>query len=163
MKKAGDLLSSFFDERTLATASGYSELFSAWRMLVGERIAAHSRIVELEHEMLIVEADHPGWIQVLQIKQADILSNARKRFPELSIHGISLKLAKSGSFPEVNLNVDIKSPTGDENIIEESISEKNNNLETNSVFDRIDDESFKETLKRLEKGIQERSGKNKGR
>ncbi|GAB1482302.1 hypothetical protein MASR2M78_11170 [Treponema sp.] len=161
MKKAGDLLNAFFDEQTLTKAGAYSELFSAWRSLVNERIAAHSKIVELERDILIVEADHPGWIQVLQFKQADILKAAQKRFPDLSIHGISLRLARSTGYSEIK-EQDIE-PKNEEPRDTELPLETEKVSTSGSAFDRIDDDSFKETLKRLEKGIKERARQNKGR
>ena len=67
MKKAGELLGSFFDQSLMRSAQAYSEFFSAWKRIVGDHLAAHSRIVELEKTVLVVEADHPGWIQLIQM------------------------------------------------------------------------------------------------
>lgn len=96
MKKAADLLGAFFDENTLKSARGYSQLFSAWRSIAGERISAHSRIAELDKTILLIEADHPGWIQIIQIQQASLLEAVRTRFPELAITGLALRLQRDG-------------------------------------------------------------------
>jgi hypothetical protein len=95
MKKAGDLLAAFLDERMMETARGYSDLFSAWKSIAGDKIAAHSRIRNLERSVLLVEADHPGWVQILQTKQAELLTAVRRRFPDLSIAGISFRLSRN--------------------------------------------------------------------
>ncbi len=162
MKKAGDLLGAFFDERMLSAARGYTELFSAWKSLVGEKIAAHSRIAELDKAILVVEADHPGWMQILQTKQASILEGARKRFPQLSISGISFRLAKGGSFTEVRLPDRPKAdaapaekaeslPTDHEPAGEEETSPRVD------PYAAIADESFRDLLVRLEKSIKTRN------
>jgi predicted nucleic acid-binding Zn ribbon protein len=98
MKRAGDLLSSFLDERFLKKARNYKDLFSSWEILTRENhiaaAASHSRIRELEGTLLLVEADHPGWIQILQTKQRELLTGIVRRFPDLTITGISFRLMK---------------------------------------------------------------------
>lgn len=94
MVKVGDLLSVILDEVTLKKAQEIHSLFSAWKALAGEQLAGHSRIVELEHAVLLVEADHPGWIQILQMKEAGLLAAVQRRFPELTINGIAFRLSR---------------------------------------------------------------------
>ncbi|MDR2759925.1 MAG: DUF721 domain-containing protein [Spirochaetaceae bacterium] len=98
MKKAGDILPLILNEKILKKSQGYSELFLSWELLTEEsNIAAaadHSRIKELEGAVLLVEADHPGWIQILQTKQKDLLEKIRRRFPQFSITGISFRLSR---------------------------------------------------------------------
>lgn len=162
MKKAGELLGAFFDERVLRAARGYSELFSAWRSLVGEKIAAHSRIAELDKSILVVEADHPGWIQILQMKQASILEGARKRFPQLSITGISFRLAKDGVLTQATLpsameeNESAMVTRSEENLEHEDPAEKALDAE-GDPYAKISDESFKVLLMRLDKSIKARN------
>ena len=57
-------------------------------------VAFHSKIWELEKGILYVEADHPGWVQILQTKQRDILLEVQKRYPELEVKRISLRLSR---------------------------------------------------------------------
>jgi len=101
MRKAGDILSAFFDEGTLEKVKNYGELFSAdlWASLL-ESIGLsqgipHSKIVELEKTVLQVEADHPGWIQLLQTKQKSLLEAVQRRFPEITLTGISFRLSRA--------------------------------------------------------------------
>jgi hypothetical protein len=44
--------------------------------------------------VLLVEADHPGWIQILQTKQAGLLQTVQKRYPELNVRGIAFTLSR---------------------------------------------------------------------
>jgi hypothetical protein len=99
MKKVGDLLSAFFDEYTGGrNARSISRVFTSWAAVAREqRIQAavdHAQIVELERNVVLIEADHPGWIQILQTKQHEILESFRRRFPELTINGVSFRLSK---------------------------------------------------------------------
>lgn len=55
IKSARELLAAFFDEEKLRRGSGYAEFFSSWKYLVGEQIAAHSRIADIKDGVLIVE------------------------------------------------------------------------------------------------------------
>ncbi|MHC6203176.1 DciA family protein [Breznakiellaceae bacterium SP9] len=102
-------MSNFMNERfgpeLVQKARKYAKLFSSWQEIVDavdkfkqkriSAVAAHSRIVELEQYVLLVEADHPGWIQILQTKQEELLHAVQHRFPDLIIHGIAFKLSKN--------------------------------------------------------------------
>ena len=109
MRKAGDILAELFKERFgknfADTAGSKGSLFSSWVKIVtqawyhqGEEdipaAAAHSRIRELEWGVLVVEADHPGWVQILQTKQAELLSAVKRHYPDLDIRGISFRLSR---------------------------------------------------------------------
>jgi predicted nucleic acid-binding Zn ribbon protein len=105
MRKAGDILSALFDEGTLKKAQNYGELFSSdlWASLLESIGLAqgipHTKIVELEKTVLQVEADHPGWIQLLQTKQKNLLEAIQRRFPELSLTGVSFCLSRFPANP----------------------------------------------------------------
>ncbi|MDR2517644.1 MAG: DUF721 domain-containing protein, partial [Spirochaetaceae bacterium] len=95
MKSIGELLSGYFSEETLKKAGEHHKLFSSWRAVAGEHIASHSRIVELERAVLFVEADHPGWIQILQTRQNELLNAVRRHFPDLGINAIAFRLSRN--------------------------------------------------------------------
>ncbi|MCL2374236.1 MAG: DUF721 domain-containing protein [Treponema sp.] len=115
MRKAGDIISEIFQEKfgmqLMENARSTAGLFSSWASVVTEAwsrtereialrskdtpaAAVHSRIRELERGLLLVEADHPGWIQLLKTKQADILSVVQRRYPELDIQAIAFRLSR---------------------------------------------------------------------
>ncbi len=59
-------------------------------------------MAEVENGIVIVEADHPSWIQLLQMRQEEMLVAIRKGWPELSVRGIAFRLRKDappGSSP----------------------------------------------------------------
>jgi hypothetical protein len=111
MRKAGDILSSLFNEKFdpvfLKKARTTAGLFSSWEDIIQEvsesrktrdkgfaSSSAHSRIAELEHGILLIETDHPGWRQILQTKQSQLLSTVQRRYPELKIRGIAFRLSR---------------------------------------------------------------------
>lgn len=149
MRKAGELLDFFFDENLAKTARGYQDFFSGWKELVGERIAAHSRILELEKNVLIVEADHPGWIQLIQMRRKEILDAINKAFPSLAVSVISIRLQKSTV--SIRKEQRIVEPPMNREVSDAPISK---NL---SGYDTIHDEGLKAQLQRLEAHIRERS------
>ncbi|MDR2211153.1 MAG: DUF721 domain-containing protein [Spirochaetaceae bacterium] len=105
MKKAGELLSAFFDKGTLKKAQEYGVLFSSWIELLKKcglpQGGSHSQIIALEKSVLVVEADHPGWIQLLQTKQRELLEAVRRQFPEITLSGISLRLSRTQSINNI--------------------------------------------------------------
>lgn len=96
IKDVSALLSRFFDENTLKKGQEYSNFLSTWPSIVGLRLAAHSHVADVDKAMLVVEAEHPGWIQLLQMRQSSILEAVSKRFPELGLRGIVFRLVSEG-------------------------------------------------------------------
>ena len=108
MRKAGDVLKALFNEMFgpgfYDKARSASGVFSGWSYICAEAFkaknndipaaASHSRIKDIEKGVLLVEADHPGWVQTLRAKQQEILFVARRRYPELEIKEISFFLAR---------------------------------------------------------------------
>lgn len=112
MRKAGDIITALFRDRFgpefMEEARSSAGLFSSWTKIVAEAwpcqnneekddvpaAAVHSRIKELELGILLVEADHPGWVQILQTRQGELLAAAQRRYPDLDIRGIAFKLSR---------------------------------------------------------------------
>jgi predicted nucleic acid-binding Zn ribbon protein len=157
MKKAGDLLQNFLDENIMNKAKEYSGIFSSWASIAGDQCAAHSRISDLKGTLLIVEADHPGWIQILQTRQAELLKSIQKRNSKLTITGISFRLTKesnqsqSENLQKINQNIETVSEDDTENLQEQ--------IDATNLYDKIHDEDFKESLKKLEESIKMRNKK----
>ena len=110
MRKAGDIVTELLREKFgpefMETARSTAGLFSSWAQIIADAghkdisgAAAHSRIRELERGILLVEADHPGWIQILKTKEEELLSAAQKRYPELDIRTIAFRLSREPFSP----------------------------------------------------------------
>jgi hypothetical protein len=111
IKDVSALLSRFFDENTLKKGQEYSNFLSSWPSIVGLRLAAHSRVADVDKAMLVVEAEHPGWIQLLQMRQSSILEAVSKRFPELGLRGIVFRLVSEGP----RMSPSVQETSGDAN------------------------------------------------
>ena len=55
------------------------------RMPLGERLAGNTRVIDLKNGVLLVESDHPGWIQYLRMYQKFILKGLQMNSPDLKM------------------------------------------------------------------------------
>ena len=113
VQSASDLLNNFFtdvlsfsSEKAFSAAEGGS-LERGWKKVlfsvhgygeekdIGEKLAAHSRIIDLKNDVLFLETDHSGWIQLFGLYKKRILAALKKEFPELKINGFSFTLKKT--------------------------------------------------------------------
>lgn len=95
IKKASELLKSVFGDVEIVKKAGRQhELLKAWTRLAGERLASHARIIDLRDTCLEVETDHPGWIQLLRMREKRILEGLRSLFPEIAIKNMSIRISK---------------------------------------------------------------------
>jgi hypothetical protein len=92
MKKAAEILSRLLDKGP-AGAQPFHSLFGAWRDIAGESLAEHCRAYEVRHRSLLVEADHPGWMQLLLLQKKAILARIRQRFPQLELRDIKVRFS----------------------------------------------------------------------
>jgi hypothetical protein len=149
MKKIGDILSAFFDEDTFEKARGYGALFSSWGSLTAKcgipQAAAHSRITGLEKSLLLVEADHPGWIQILQTKQKELLTEVQKQFPNFFTTGIVLRLGRMQVVPETENTASEPHP--------ENSGSREKVPENTEKLSWTGDERLKTALEKLKKSI----------
>ncbi|MDR1955449.1 MAG: DUF721 domain-containing protein [Treponema sp.] len=158
MKKAAELITLFFDDKTRDAAEQYSALFNSWASIVkAQKIPAavdHSRVVEYERQILLIEADHPGWIQIFQTKQRELLSAFQRRFPEIT--GISFRLSRKpmqespvAPQPTQETSVSVEDPVAYPPL-SESPQERR-------LYTAFDDSGLAETLRHLKQGIMVRS------
>ncbi len=59
----------------------------------GQNLADHSKVVDFKNGTLLVEADHPGWIELLQLHKKFILTGLRMRNEFSDIQNIVFRLA----------------------------------------------------------------------
>jgi len=160
MKRVGDVFSVIFDERMMEKAEGFSKLFSFWAEATKKNgipaAADHSRIKDLDRGILLIEADHPGWKQIIQTKQSRILNYFRYNFPDLDISGISIMLSRD-SPDNKKVSVDIDAGTA----IPANLALKTDAIKTNlpkeqseeEGYEDIKDKGLKEILQRLERSL----------
>ena len=84
-KGAAEILKSYFNSQQVDKAGQYHSFFSSWRELAGLDLSAHSTPRDIRNHTLIVDADHPGWVQMIYLKKKSILRKIRHTFPQLDI------------------------------------------------------------------------------
>lgn len=97
IRTAAELISALISPKAAEAAGTWAKVSGAWPSLAGGRAAPHSRIADIENHLVTVEVDHPGWIQLLQFRQARILEDLRQKFPALEIRALQFRLARLGS------------------------------------------------------------------
>jgi len=58
---------------------------------LGERLAQNTHVVDLKKSVLLVEANHSGWIQYLRMYQKFILKGLQMESPELNIKTLAFR------------------------------------------------------------------------
>lgn len=75
---------------------GYKEGVSdSENNFIGRRLAANSRVVDLKNGVLLVEANHSGWIQYLKMYQNFILKGLKWGCPALKISTLAFRVRGS--------------------------------------------------------------------
>lgn len=112
MKKAGDLIHAILGKQEAVEAGNWSSFFRGWQAVAGDDLAAHSNVRDVKQSTVIVEVDHPGWLQMFQLQKTAMLRKIKKQFPELDILDIRCFLMKEQPTPEpVNPTEALESPT----------------------------------------------------
>jgi len=89
-KGVREILKTYFNDAQIDRADQYHSFFSSWKQLAGINIAAHTRPRDIRNRVLIIEADHPGWVQLLQMKTKPILRKIQRDFPQLDIKDLRI-------------------------------------------------------------------------
>jgi len=59
---------------------------------LGQFLVAHTRIIDLSNGTLLIEVDHPGYIQTIQMYNRYILKGLKMKYPELEVRTIACRL-----------------------------------------------------------------------
>lgn len=89
-RQAGDILKELFSSMKISRRE--ETIFDAWPDLVGEEAAEHLKIQDIKGKTLLLTADHPGWVQMAQLKKNEILEKIKGRFPDKYIDNIKISL-----------------------------------------------------------------------
>ncbi|MBU0936919.1 MAG: DUF721 domain-containing protein [Spirochaetes bacterium] len=97
--KASELISRIIQPQNAEDAKGWTDFYASWSSIAGDFYSAHARPVDVRNGTVLVEADHPGWIQRMQFDQARLLKAIQRRFPSLKIRSIAFRTAADTSLP----------------------------------------------------------------
>lgn len=103
---ASEMITRIFKNISPSKIEQGNKVFNVWKQIVesiksnsingeniGKNMASHSRVVDLDNGILLVEADHPGWIQMLGSYKKYILRGFEMKVPELKINSLAFRLA----------------------------------------------------------------------
>ncbi len=89
-RSAADIIQQLFANMKISTQG--QSIFDAWPELVGEETAEHLKIRDIKGKTMTLVADHPGWVQVAQLKKKEFLEKMKERFPDNNISIIKVSL-----------------------------------------------------------------------
>ena len=92
MKKASDLVQGFFETYGIQDDKNYAGFMAAWKDIIGERLASHSRPSDVKAGTLIVAVDHPGWMTHIRMAERETIKKIQKRFPLLGVANLAFQL-----------------------------------------------------------------------
>lgn len=153
VRKIDDLLQQFLDRIGQSDGAPYVGLFRGWRQIVGDRIADHAEPVDIRGTALIVEADHPGWAQMVLMSQARILRQLKRRYPELGITGMHIRVAGDRAAAQV------KTGSVSAQSLEPQAPTTPPSTDDAEALDRIDDSDLRDGLERLRQALGKKTGK----
>jgi len=97
------ILSSTFKNIQLNQAEKADSVLNVWQKILlsiksytnpneGQNLADHSKVVDLKNGILLIEVDHPGWIELLQLHKKYIMIGLKKNLPDLHIKTLAFRL-----------------------------------------------------------------------
>ncbi|MCI1208768.1 MAG: DUF721 domain-containing protein [Treponema sp.] len=98
---AADMISATFSFIENSKVEKSNKIFSVWKKTIGSvrscgnKLLSHSRLVDLKNGILLIETDHPGWIQLMQLNKKYIINGLKKGIPELTINTLAFRLKGS--------------------------------------------------------------------
>lgn len=60
----------------------------------GKKMLDHSRIIDIQNGAMLIELDHPGWMQLFETYHSYILKGIAFRMPELKVTSLTYRLKR---------------------------------------------------------------------
>ncbi|MGP1458631.1 MAG: DciA family protein [Treponema sp.] len=98
-----DMIVAAFGSIEKCSLEKNNKLFNSWKKIItgisnfGQNLYEHTSIVDIKNGVLLLETDHPGWIQILQMNGAFILRGLKMYAPELKVTSLSYRLKGSNA------------------------------------------------------------------
>lgn len=93
IKKISELITLYSDRLGLSTYATALDIYASWIAIIGEKQAAHSKLIDIKHQTAIIETDHPGWSQQILLNKRRIIRNFQKKYPQLEVKDISVMVS----------------------------------------------------------------------
>ena len=89
---ASDVVNKFFSGINAEKMNEANGFLCTWNEVVGTNIASHSKVIDVDRGSVIIEVDHPGWAQQIQLKKRTIINRLNKSFPDLEIKNLVIRV-----------------------------------------------------------------------
>ena len=96
MKPAGEPLKQLLSRLRLDEPLMGWKAVTLWRELAGEKVADHTRAVRFQRGTLVVEVDHPSWMNELSYLKHRMIDEINKHLGKPVVKAIQFK-PKAGS------------------------------------------------------------------
>lgn len=87
-----EVLKATLDKLKLTPILKRHEVFENWAAIAGPQIAERSRPIKIQGGILIIEVDHPTWVQELNFLKPRLLEKIAKHYPESRIKNLRFLL-----------------------------------------------------------------------
>jgi len=88
----GEILKASLEKWDFGPTMLRYEVVERWPSLVGPQISSKSRALGLQGDLLLVEVDHPAWVQELNLMKNQLLRKIRQELPRAGIKDIRFSL-----------------------------------------------------------------------
>jgi len=89
MQRASELLTILLQRANIDLADPRAAVAENWRRIVGTDLASHASLADIDRGRMLVEVDHPAWLQLLQMRERQIISEVKRRYPQLGVTRMS--------------------------------------------------------------------------
>ncbi|QTQ15217.1 DciA family protein [Treponema parvum] len=105
----GDMIMDVFSSIDKEKYKEKEDVSEAWKTItrsvkkgnsqenLGEKLYSHSSLVEIKNGILLVETDHPAYIQLFRMYERYILKGLKQQVPQLDIRALSFRLKGSAA------------------------------------------------------------------
>ena len=105
-RKVDEIISNIFENISTDKMNDNLNMISSWKSVllsinsrtnknIGNLLVSHTKVIDLKNGVLLIETDHPGYIQTLQMYNSYILKGLKQKVPELEIKTLSFRLKGS--------------------------------------------------------------------
>ena len=141
-KKASEVVNALFSGFNSQGMNTANSIIRGWKETVGDKIASHSKIIDVNKGNLIVEVDHAGWSQQILLRKKQIITVLSTNFPDLNIRNIILRVVSECETPYVQTD----------EIVGSGVLRVTENEQDVEINQSMDDE-LKQVLERLKASI----------
>ena len=94
MYRAADLLKEVLARAGFDPQAPQALIYRLWDELLGADLAGSAWLRDIRRGRLEVEVDHPARLQLVRMRQREILRRVRRRFPELAVTGLHVVVGR---------------------------------------------------------------------